>query len=230
MPASEALQACSCILSTMTVVAVVLDIKAQLVGCLLLGHWRSLPHSTPLQVLLVLLQELYELLPLCLSPVLGNPIALAAKGIPTNISFSDQVSFTLAICLLACPYPPIQGELHLQTSTPSSAKLQATQLVRNLQKLIPQLSALAKILPAPTLAWKLELLREGNKQVGSRPAGPALLCCVAGLTGARLLGGKPCHSATSGRAVQPAVNGKGCELTASAGLGSCEAELPFAAT
>ena len=77
--------------------------------------WPSVHHSTPLQALPArLLQELYQLLPLGLSPVLGNPIALAAKGIPSNISLPDQVSCDLHPACWHCRCLPIQGDLQLQ--------------------------------------------------------------------------------------------------------------------
>lgn len=40
--------------------------------------------------------------------------------------------------------------------------MQAAQYAQGLQKLIPQLGALARILPPQVLQWKLELLRQGN--------------------------------------------------------------------
>ena len=43
--------------------------------------------------------------------------------------------------------------------------LQAVAFGQGVVSLIPQLSALAEILPAPTLAWKLTLLEEGNRSV-----------------------------------------------------------------
>ena len=41
--------------------------------------------------------------------------------------------------------------------------LQATALAQGLVGLLPQLAALSDILPPPTLAWKLQLLEEGNR-------------------------------------------------------------------
>lgn len=42
---------------------------------------------------------------------------------------------------------------------------QAAQYAEGLQKLIPQLGYLAKILPPAVLQWKLELLKQGNAVV-----------------------------------------------------------------
>ena len=46
---------------------------------------------------------------------------------------------------------------------------QATALAQGLVGLLPQLSALSEILPPPTLAWKLQLLQEGNRCAHSGP-------------------------------------------------------------
>lgn len=43
--------------------------------------------------------------------------------------------------------------------------VQAAQYAEGLQKLIPQLGYLAKILPPAVLQWKLELLKQGNQVV-----------------------------------------------------------------
>ena len=43
--------------------------------------------------------------------------------------------------------------------------MQAAQYAEGLQKLIPQLGYLAKILPPAVLQWKLELLKQGNQVV-----------------------------------------------------------------
>ena len=43
--------------------------------------------------------------------------------------------------------------------------VQAAQFAESLQKLIPQLGYLAKILPPAVLQWKLELLKQGNQVV-----------------------------------------------------------------
>ncbi len=43
--------------------------------------------------------------------------------------------------------------------------LQAAQYADGLQKLIPQLGNLSKILPPAVLQWKLELLKQGNDVV-----------------------------------------------------------------
>ncbi len=43
--------------------------------------------------------------------------------------------------------------------------MQAAQYVESLQKLIPQLGYLSKILPPAVLQWKLELLKQGNAVV-----------------------------------------------------------------
>ena len=43
--------------------------------------------------------------------------------------------------------------------------MQASQYAEGLQKLIPQLGYLAKILPPAVLQWKLELLKQGNQMV-----------------------------------------------------------------
>ncbi len=43
--------------------------------------------------------------------------------------------------------------------------MQAQQYADSLQKLIPQLGYLAKILPPAVLQWKLELLKQGNDVV-----------------------------------------------------------------
>ena len=40
------------------------------------------------------LQELYRAVPVLLSPVLGNPIALASFGVDPNASFPDKVCST----------------------------------------------------------------------------------------------------------------------------------------
>ena len=40
---------------------------------------------------------------------------------------------------------------------------QAAAFGEGLAALLPQLQALTDILPPPTLAWKLQLLEEGNK-------------------------------------------------------------------
>lgn len=71
---------------------------------------------------------LYNALPYALSPVLGNPLAMAAVNVDRTASLPTQ----------------------------------AAQYAEGLQKLIPQLGALARILPPQVLQWKLELLRQGN--------------------------------------------------------------------
>lgn len=43
--------------------------------------------------------------------------------------------------------------------------VQAVAFGQGVVSLIPQLQALAEILPAPTLAWKLKLLEEGNRSL-----------------------------------------------------------------
>lgn len=43
--------------------------------------------------------------------------------------------------------------------------LQAAQYAESLQKLIPQLGYLSKLLPPAVLQWKLELLKQGNAVV-----------------------------------------------------------------
>ena len=40
---------------------------------------------------------------------------------------------------------------------------QAVAFGQGVASLLPQLSALTEILPPPTLAWKLQLLQEGNR-------------------------------------------------------------------
>lgn len=68
--------------------------------------------------------------------------------------------------------------------------MQAAALAQGLVSLLPQLAALSDILPPPTLAWKLQLLEEGNRC--------AVLCsnrAVASLTfssSGRVLGYAPC--------------------------------------
>ena len=48
-------------------------------------------------------------------------------------------------------------------STRASVAAQAAAFGEGLAALLPQLQALTEILPPPTLAWKLQLLENGNK-------------------------------------------------------------------
>ncbi|KAL3153931.1 hypothetical protein ABBQ32_013493 [Trebouxia sp. C0010 RCD-2024] len=73
----------------------------------------------------------YTAIPYALSPVLGNPLALAAVNVDRSASLPTQ----------------------------------AAQYAEGLQKLIPQLGYLSKILPPAVLQWKLELLKQGNAVV-----------------------------------------------------------------
>lgn len=41
--------------------------------------------------------------------------------------------------------------------------MQAVAFGQGVASLLPQLTALTEILPPPTLAWKLQLLQEGNR-------------------------------------------------------------------
>lgn len=50
-------------------------------------------------------------------------------------------------------------------SKPLTCGVQAAQYAEGLQKLIPQLGYLSKILPPAVLQWKLELLKQGNAVV-----------------------------------------------------------------
>lgn len=52
--------------------------------------------------------------------------------------------------------------------------LQALAFGQGVAALIPQLQALTEILPPPTLAWKLQLLEEGNR-CAAAPTLPPLL-------------------------------------------------------
>lgn len=75
--------------------------------------------------------SVYSAIPYALSPVLGNPLAMAAVNVDRTASLPTQ----------------------------------AAQYAESLQKLIPQLGYLSKILPPAVLQWKLELLKQGNAVV-----------------------------------------------------------------
>ena len=59
----------------------------------------------------IVLQDLYRLLPIALSPVLGNPVALAAKGIPQDLSLPQQASSCSRnpSCVQSCSTPTRWG-------------------------------------------------------------------------------------------------------------------------
>ena len=54
---------------------------------------------------------------------------------------------------------------------------QAVAFGQGVASLLPQLSALTEILPPPTLAWKLQLLQEGNRCASS----PSIASFMPGL-------------------------------------------------
>ena len=88
-------------------------------------------------------KEAYSALPLALAPVISNPLALAAFG----------ASF--------------------RPGTPADLLQQLARFAQGLLSLLPNLQALADILPPATLAHKLELLQQGcewiNPRIGQVP-------------------------------------------------------------
>ena len=127
-------------------------------------------------------QELYQSVPVALAPVLGNPIALAAFGVDSRASWADQACSMRMACIYAC-IPACSVNLLMgaggssccaQSSDAHSWQgrcavsgvlfcAQAVAFTQGLVALLPQLSALAEILPPPTLEWKLQMLEEGNR-------------------------------------------------------------------
>ena len=162
------------------------------------------------------MQSVYSAIPYALSPVLGNPLAMAAVNVDRTASLPTQVHLPLSACpvyrhpqytpsitflLDFCGNSQITGCCHAHMGGHQVARLasnkhvallsrvrqvlyiaglvgtqcvsqlymhdglQAAQYVESLQKLIPQLGYLSKILPPAVLQWKLELLKQGNAVV-----------------------------------------------------------------
>ena len=111
-------------------------------------------------------QDLYSAAPVALAPFLGNPVLLAAFGIDKSAPFLDQVIFhsskmsSVSTCTSFSVLPFIYASQHRQGS-PLLVQLQ--QFAEGVRSLLPQLQAIAEILPAPTLEWKLKLLEEGSR-------------------------------------------------------------------
>ena len=117
-------------------------------------------------------QELYSAVPVALAPVLGNPILLAAFGVDRTAPLQDQVPPPVLSLpwQLFSPWPlprfsawPLLPSDSTRGVTGWCSCWQAVAFGQGVAALLPQLSALTEILPAPTLAWKLKLLQEGNR-------------------------------------------------------------------
>lgn len=63
------------------------------------------------------------------------------------------------LCIAGCSGTQCFSQFYMRDG------LQAAQYAESLQKLIPQLGYLSKILPPAVLQWKLELLKQGNAVV-----------------------------------------------------------------
>jgi len=150
----------------------------------------------------VVLQELYEAVPVALAPVLGNPLSLAAAGIDRSAPLQTQarLMITSQIKLPAsnvqsivmfvqsgCWWRGVAAVVKYERQRPVVV-VQAAAFAQGLTNLIPQLTALTNILPPATLAWKLRLLAAGCKFVENKCARHKILqpvspsepntCCI----------------------------------------------------
>ena len=99
------------------------------------------PRALPAPSLPQVPPQLYDALPLALAPVLGSPVGLLAAG-------------------LESPEVP-EGA----AAAPDSLQQQAARLVSTALNLLQQLPALAQLLPAETLGWKVQVLTQGCEAV-----------------------------------------------------------------
>lgn len=115
------------------------------------------------------MQELYSAVPVALAPILGNPILLAAFGVDRSAPLQDQVQPPVLHMSIKAPSALISAgrrqNMRLTTHVLMLCHFipQAVAFGQGVAALLPQLAALTEILPAPTLAWKLKLLQEGNR-------------------------------------------------------------------
>ena len=100
--------------------------------------------------------EVYNLLPIALSPILTNPLAVALNGVQLPSPFPFPLPFPPR-------FPPNFSDL-AGKGTPLRA---ASDLAYGLIELLPTLGALRDVLPPSTLTWRLSLLKEGSSYVNN---------------------------------------------------------------
>ncbi|CAL8462015.1 g1546 [Coccomyxa elongata] len=104
--------------------------------------------------------------------VLVNPATSFSRSLwPMLGPFLPQVPKELYASVPVALAPVLGNPILLAAfgvDTSASLPDQAVAFGQGMISLIPQLQALAEILPAPTLAWKLKLLEEGNRQLAPK--------------------------------------------------------------
>eukprot|EP00887_Chlorella_sp_A99_P005096 scaffold25.g5096.t1 len=94
--------------------------------------------------------QLYDSLPLALAPVLGSPVGLLAAGMEQDGPLFSTASGDSMD----------SGDA---AAAPASLQQAAARLAATAVSLLQQLPVLARVLPAETLAWKIELLAQGRR-------------------------------------------------------------------
>lgn len=106
--------------------------------------------------------EIYNLLPLALSPILTNPIAVALNGVQVP---SSPFGFPFPPSSFPPPFP-LSFPPNLSALTGKGSPLRImSDVAYGMIDLMPTLSALREVLPPETLAFRLQLLKEGSSYV-----------------------------------------------------------------